>query len=79
MNQIIIAGFFGGWEIILFGICGSYFIFWVLMLIDCANKETTTGTKTAWILILLLAGCISAPLYYFARKLPRDRRSKLGK
>ena len=45
--------------------------FWAWMLVDCANHETEGSTKVAWLLIILLAGVIGAPLYFFVRKLPR--------
>jgi hypothetical protein len=47
------------------------FAFWVWMLLDCANHEVEGGTKIAWLLIILLAGVIGAPLYFSLRKLPR--------
>jgi hypothetical protein len=47
--------------------------FWTWMLVDCATKETETGSKVAWLLIIILVGCIGAPLYFFVRKLPRKR------
>ena len=49
------------------------FCFWIWMLIDCALHEEPAGSKIAWILILLLANCIGAPVYFFVRYLPRRR------
>ncbi len=49
------------------------FAFWIWMLIDCANNETDTGNKIAWILIILFASLIGAVLYFFIRKAPRNR------
>ena len=45
--------------------------FWIWMLVDCANHESEGSTKIAWLLIILLAGIVGAPLYFFVRKLPR--------
>ena len=45
--------------------------FWVWMIVDCAQYETEGSTKIAWLLVILLAGVIGAPLYFFIRRLPR--------
>jgi hypothetical protein len=63
----IAGGIFG----ILLGL--SFLAFWIWMLVDCANNETSTGTKVAWILIILFASCLGAPVYFFVRKLPRKK------
>ena len=53
------------------------FIYWVVMTVDCAQRDfKKKGNKTAWILVLLLsilgmlfeAHLISALIYYFAVK-----------
>lgn len=69
-NQLLAAV---GWpEILGFLLIVPFFIFWVWMLVDCAKYEKEGSTKIVWILVILLAGCwIGAPIYYFARKLPR--------
>lgn len=67
----LIAGVFGGWEIMLLAAVGAIFAFWVWMIVDCANYEKEGSTKIAWLLVILLAGIIGAPLYYLIRKLPR--------
>jgi len=41
------------------------------MIVDCAQYETDGTTKIVWLLVILLAGFIGAPLYFFVRKLPR--------
>jgi len=46
--------------------------FWVWMIVDCARHETG-GTMLAWLLVILFAAIIAAPLYFFLRKLPRQR------
>jgi len=40
-------------------------VFWVWMLVDCANAPMPSGDKTAWILILLFTHILGATLYYF--------------
>jgi len=47
--------------------------FWIWMIVDCATKETETGSKIAWLLVIILVVCIGAPLYFFVRKLPRKK------
>ena len=76
MTTQSLAAFIGGWEIILIGAIGVWMAFWIWMLVDCANHELSTGSKVAWILIILFASCVGAPVYYFARKLPRDNAAK---
>jgi hypothetical protein len=44
---------------------------WILMIVDCARHETGS-TMLAWLLAILFAGIIAAPLYFFLRKLPRN-------
>ncbi len=47
--------------------------FWVWMIVDCAKHETEGSTKIAWLLIIIFEGVIGAPLYFFIRKLLRQR------
>ena len=46
-------------------------IFWVWMLVDCANAPMNQSDKTAWILIILFTQILGAILYYF---IPRRER-----
>jgi hypothetical protein len=50
----------------------SAFALWVWMIVDCARHETGS-TMIAWLLAILFAGVIAAPLYFFLRGLPRQR------
>jgi Phospholipase_D-nuclease N-terminal len=50
----------------------SALAFWVWMVVDCARHETGS-TMVAWLLAILFAGVIAAPLYFFLRRLPRQR------
>jgi hypothetical protein len=61
----------GAGEIILIVAALAIIAFQIWMVIDCAVHETSTGTKVAWILVIVLFSCLGAPAYYFARKLPR--------
>ena len=49
------------------------FAFWIWMILDCAKHETEGSTKIVWLLIIVLAGVVGAPLYFFIRKTPRRR------
>lgn len=51
------------------------FAFWLWMIVDCISHETDTGNKIAWLLVILLANVLGAPLYFFVRKLTRVRHS----
>lgn len=60
------------------------FVFWIVMAVDCAQREfRESGHKTAWILVLLLSilgvvfelHLISAFIYYLAVK--RKQRAKV--
>jgi hypothetical protein len=46
--------------------------FWLWMIVDCARYETGS-TMVAWLLAILFAGVIAAPLYFFLCRLPRHR------
>jgi hypothetical protein len=45
------------------------------MIVDCARHETGS-TMLAWLMALLFAGIIAAPLYFFLRRLPRQRSAQ---
>jgi Phospholipase_D-nuclease N-terminal len=46
------------------------FAFWLWMVVDCARHDTGS-TMIAWLLAILFAGIIAAPLYFWLRRLPR--------
>ena len=75
----MIAGIFGGWEIILIFLAMlplalASFVFWIWMLVDCATKEPSAGNdKVIWILVILFAHWIGALIYYLARRPERKR------
>lgn len=66
----------GGWELILIAVALACMAFWIWMIIDCATYETATGAKIGWLLIILLAGIVGAPLYFLVRKLPRKAQTQ---
>ena len=51
-------------------------IFWVWMLVDCANSPMNTSDKTAWILIILFTHILGAALYFF---IPRNERLRTAR
>jgi len=45
------------------------FVFWILMLVDCAKRNfKNENDKIVWILVIVLAGIIGAIIYYFVVK-----------
>jgi tellurite resistance protein TehA-like permease len=45
------------------------FIFWILMIIDCAKREFKGDEeKIVWILVLIFINWLGALIYYFAVK-----------
>jgi hypothetical protein len=43
--------------------------FWVWMLFDAAMHEPATGnSKLLWVLIILLAACVGAAIYFLCRR-----------
>ena len=52
------------------------FAFWIWMILDCAKYETEGATKIVWLLVILLASVIGAPLYFLARRAPRRKSAQ---
>lgn len=45
------------------------FIFWIMMIIDCANRDfPNNNDKVIWILVLVFLGVLGGTIYYFAVK-----------
>lgn len=45
------------------------FVFWILMIVDCANRKfKNENDKIVWILILIFLQVIGAIIYYFVIK-----------
>ena len=61
-------------ELIILLLSIGLFVFWILMLVDCATKmDSADPKKTFWIIIVVLLGVIGAAAYFFG---PRSRRLK---
>lgn len=43
-------------------------VFWIWMIVDCAQRKMKDNDKVVWILILIFLGSIGAIIYYFAVK-----------
>lgn len=43
-------------------------VFWIWMIIDCAQRKMKDNDKVVWILILIFLGSIGALVYYFVVK-----------
>jgi hypothetical protein len=56
--------------LLLLPLASLAFAFWLWMVVDCARHETGS-TMIAWLLAVLFAGIIAAPLYFLLRRLPR--------
>jgi len=60
------------------------FALWVWMLIDVVQRkdedfpESGPNTKMTWILVVILAGLIGAPIYYFVVKKKMDKSQALA-
>lgn len=63
----------GGLLLLPFGLIAIGF--WIWTIVDCARNETG-GSLIAWLLLILFAGLIAAPLYFLLRRLPRRRLAR---
>ena len=53
------------------------FVFWVWMLVDCAQNEPSEGNdKVVWIIIIAVTGFLGAALYFFVRRPNRPRPAR---
>ena len=69
---------FGFFPIVFFGFAGllaiASTIFWVWMLVDCAQNETSENSqKIVWILVIIFTHVLGAILYFLIRKQSRAR------
>ena len=63
---------------LLFGLASL--AFWLWMLIDCIQNETSEGNdKVIWILVIVFTGWIGALIYFFVRRAPRINQSSPGR
>jgi hypothetical protein len=59
---------------LVFGVAGT--IFWIVMIIECATRESNPNNKLVWILIIIFTHWIGALIYYFVRR--PQRIAELG-
>ena len=71
LGSVVILAQGGGLFLLPVGLCA--FAFWIWMIADCIRHESEGSTKIAWLLAIVLAGMVGAPLYFFLRKVPRGR------
>ena len=50
--------------------------FWVWMIVDVLRRDMDDGHKILWVVLMLIFGIIVSIVYYFAIKLPGDKRGK---
>jgi hypothetical protein len=73
MHPFVILADIGGLFLLPIGLFA--FAFWLWMIVDCARNETG-GTMLAWLLTILFAGVVAAPVYFLLRRLPRQRNAQ---
>ena len=73
MSDTVMLADIGGLLLLPFALLA--FAFWLWMVVDCATHEAGT-TMLAWLLAILFAGIIAAPLYFFLRRFPRQRSAQ---
>ncbi|MBI2146571.1 PLDc_N domain-containing protein [Candidatus Woesearchaeota archaeon] len=62
-------GLLGLFWIIIIGALIALFIFWVMMIVDVAQRKfPEPNQQLIWILVVVLAGYIGAIIYYFVIK-----------
>jgi hypothetical protein len=63
---MVLAALFGLFVLVLV-VFGT--IFWIMMLVECATKESDVGnTKIVWVIIVVFTHFIGALIYYFVRR-----------
>ncbi len=58
--------------LLIMALCILSFIFWIWMIVDCAQRDMKGDSKVVWILLLIFLGILGAAIYYFVVK----RKSK---
>jgi len=49
-------------------------VFWICMIVDCVKNEPSTGNdKIVWLLLLIFTHWVGALIYYYVRRVPRQR------
>ena len=80
---MVIGGFVAGMillVLVIIALAILAFVFWILMLIDCAKRDfENDNEKVVWIIVIALLGVIGAAIYYFAVKLADKKEIKKKK
>ena len=67
--------FMGIFMPLIIGIAAAAFVFWILMIIDCAKRRFSSDSdRIIWILILIFLGLLGAAIYYFVVKKKRKKK-----
>jgi hypothetical protein len=68
--MMIGAGIIGIFLMLIFiGLSVFFFIFWILMIIDCVKRKfKEENDKIIWVIVIIFAGIIGAAIYYFVVK-----------
>ena len=49
-------------------------VFWIWMIIDCAQNESTMSRdKIVWLMIIIFGVWMGALIYFFVRRMPRRK------
>lgn len=58
--------------VLTLGLCGL--AFWIWMLVDCIQNEPREGhDRLLWVLVIVFTKIVGAAIYYFVRRVPRQR------
>jgi hypothetical protein len=68
LSETVMLTDIGG--LLLLPLTSLAFAFGLWMIVDCAKYETGS-TMIAWLMAILFAGIVAAPLYFLIRKCPR--------
>lgn len=61
----------------IFGLFIFLFVFWILMLVDCARRKfKKSDEQIVWILVIALVGFIGALIYYFVIKRKDNKKTE---
>ena len=76
-----IVGFVAGMALLFLVIIAAVillFVFWILMLIDCAKRNfKKDNEKVIWIIVIALLGALGAVIYYFVVKINDKKLEKI--
>ncbi len=64
----VIFGLFGLLILFIISLVLASTIFWIWMIVDCAQRKMKDNDKVVWILVLIFLGILGAIVYYFVIK-----------